>query len=120
VFVVGHSRGAGCVGLLAIFSGGLSIASGTWQSPFAAYGVNAGYDATGGQQDMSLATPKVPILIVHGTSDSVVPFSNGEALADGMTSAGWDVTFSPVNGGSHSWLFQNQQLWSDLMTAAGY
>jgi len=120
VFAVGHSRGAGCVGLLATLSGDMTIASGTWQTPFAAYGINAGYDAAGGQQDMSLATPKVPILIIHGTSDGVVPFSYGEDLANDLITAGWDVTFTPVSGGAHTWLFQNQQLWNDLLSAAGY
>lgn len=39
IYAVGHSRGAGCVALFAVLSGGMNIASGVWNSPFAAYGV---------------------------------------------------------------------------------
>jgi poly(3-hydroxybutyrate) depolymerase len=117
VYVVGHSRGAGMTALLAFGSGGITTSAGRYSSPFAAYGVNAGYDATGGSSDMAAASPKRPIWIIHGASDSVVPFSYGESLAEDLTAAGWEVTFTRVPGGPHNWLWQrsyghsNQELW---------
>jgi len=39
----------------------------------------------------------VPTLVVHGTADRVVPFENGELLADGIP----DAEFEPLEGGSH-------------------
>ncbi len=117
IYAVGHSRGAGFTGLVAMFSGGMPIASGTWETPFAAYGINAGYDATGGSQDLSQATPKRPAWIIHGTSDSVVPFSYGQSFYNDLDAAGWEVTFTEIAGGSHTWLWRdsygqnNQDLW---------
>jgi poly(3-hydroxybutyrate) depolymerase len=116
-YAVGHSRGAGFTGLTAILSGGMSIASGDWESPFAAYGVNAGYDATGGSVDLAAVEPKRPVWIIHGTADSVVPYSYGSALNVALDGAGWDVTFTPVEGATHTWLWRsaygqtNQDLW---------
>ena len=124
IYVVGHSRGAGCVVLFATLSGGMTIASGVWETPFAAYGINAGYDPAGGQFDFSQASPKRPLWVIHGTSDNVVPFSYGKALADALDGAGWDVAFTPVNGAGHTWLWRpqygqsNQKLWEFLVSHA--
>ena len=124
IFVVGHSRGAGCTGLMAMFSGGMEIASGTWVTPFAAYGVNAGYDAAGGSVDLTVADPKGPVWIVHGTSDPVVPYSSGESFYNDLNAAGWDVTFTPVSGAAHVWLWRSQygqtndDLWNFFMDNA--
>ncbi len=106
-YAAGHSRGGGYTALMASLSSQLSIASGTWVSPFAAYGINAGYDPAGGHFDMSAATPKRPIWVIHGTSDSTVPYSYGEDLAHELQIAGWDVTFTSVSGGGHSWLWRS-------------
>ncbi|MCK9461181.1 MAG: hypothetical protein M0R80_16260 [Proteobacteria bacterium] len=117
IYAVGHSRGAGFTGLAAMLSGGAEISSGAWVSPFAAYGINAGYDASGGSVDPAEAEPKRPVWIVHGTSDSVVPYSYGNALYEAFEAGGWDVTFTPVEGGGHTWLWRstygqtNQDLW---------
>ncbi len=120
IYAVGHSRGAGCIALFAVLSGGMNIASGAWQTPFAAYGINAGYDAAGGQLDFGLASPKRPLWIIHGTADNVVPFSYGKALADSLSNSGWDTTFTPINNAGHTWLWRpqygqsNQLLWDFL------
>jgi len=117
VYVVGHSRGAGMTGLLAITSGRLTTSTALYVSPFAAYGVNAGYDAYGGSSDLSVPAPKRPIWIIHGTADSVVPFSEGQGFANDLEAAGWDVTFTSITGAGHTWLWQssfgytNQDLW---------
>jgi poly(3-hydroxybutyrate) depolymerase len=117
VYVVGHSRGAGMTGLLATQSGVMTTSAGPYTSPFAAYCVNAGYDAYGGSFDLTRSTPKRPIWVIHGTSDSVVPYSYGESFATALEAAGWDVTWTSVTGGTHTWLFQsgygqtNQDMW---------
>ncbi len=117
LYAVGHSRGAGFTGLLATTSGQMMIASGGYQSPFAAYGVNASYDPTQGAVDPTLSTPKRPVWVIHGSGDSVVPPSYGKAFADALTAAGWDVTMTSVPSGPHTWLWRsqygqtNQDLW---------
>jgi poly(3-hydroxybutyrate) depolymerase len=110
IYVTGHSRGAGMTTLLAIASGSVTTVYGSYSSPFAAYGINAGYDPYGGSLGYG-AEPKRPVWIIHGDADSVVPFSAGEDLNSGMSAAGWDVTWTPVSGGSHTWLFDAQELW---------
>jgi len=117
LYAVGHSRGAGFTGLLATTSGQMMIASGAYQSPFAAYGVNAGYDPTQGAVDPAQTTPKRPVWIIHGNGDSVVPLSYGKGFADALKAAGWDVTWTSVPSGPHTWLWRsqygqtNQDLW---------
>jgi len=116
-YAAGHSRGAGFVGLLAMLSGGMTIASGLWLTPFAAYGINAGYDAAGGQIPLSTASPKRPVWAIRGTSDGVVPHSYGADFAGALEIAGWEVTFTSVTGVAHTWLWRpqygqsNQDLW---------
>jgi poly(3-hydroxybutyrate) depolymerase len=116
IYACGHSRGAGMTGLLASQSNRVTTSMGLYTSPFAAYVVNAGYDAYGGSFDLTLSTPRRPVWIIHGTSDGVVPFSMGEEFATDLEAAGWDVTFTSVSAG-HTWLFQsstgysNQDMW---------
>ncbi len=43
---------------------------------------------------------RVPVLIIHGTEDSVVPFSLGEELA-ASAADGQDITFRRIEGGDH-------------------
>jgi poly(3-hydroxybutyrate) depolymerase len=124
IYAAGHSRGGGLVGLLAMLSGGLGLSAGTWVSPFAAYGVNAGYDAAGGQIPLTQATPKRPVWVIHGTADEGVPYDYGAAFAAALDAAGWDVTFTPVPGGPHTWLWRpqygqtNQDLWDFFLSNA--
>jgi acetyl esterase/lipase len=44
-----------------------------------------------------------PMLIVHGTRDSIVPVGQGVALRDAVRAAGGDVEWHAVDGGSHDW-----------------
>jgi poly(3-hydroxybutyrate) depolymerase len=117
VFAAGHSRGAGFTALLAVLSSQIEIASGTWVSPFSGYGINAGYDPSGGHFDMRAARPRAPVWVIHGTADTNVPYSYGEALAQAFGAAGWDVTFTPVEGAGHTWLWRSSygQTNEDLM-----
>jgi len=106
-YVLGFSRGAGMTGLLASLQGMVEPASGVWESPFAAYGICAGYDAAGGAIDLGDASPKRPIWIIHGSSDNNVPYSYGQDFAEDLEDAGWDVTWTSVSGAGHSWLWRS-------------
>ncbi|MFD3538251.1 alpha/beta hydrolase fold domain-containing protein [Streptomyces sp. NPDC058662] len=49
------------------------------------------------------ATPP-PFLLVHGTRDGLVPYSQSEALAAALEAAGGEVTLRPVEGADHIFL----------------
>ena len=41
---------------------------------------------------------KIPVLIVHGTTDMVVRYESGREIYDRLKEAGWDVTFHSFEG----------------------
>nr|WSX53480.1 alpha/beta hydrolase [Streptomyces sp. NBC_00974] len=45
-----------------------------------------------------------PFLLVHGTRDGLVPYSQSEQLAQALTLAGGDVTLTPVEDADHIFL----------------
>lgn len=45
-----------------------------------------------------------PFLLVHGTHDGLVPYSQSEALAEALDGAGGEVTLQPVEGADHIFL----------------
>ena len=45
--------------------------------------------------------PSAPILITHGTIDTVAPFFNGENYASAARNAGRSVEFIPLEGINH-------------------
>ncbi|MEV7520612.1 alpha/beta hydrolase [Streptomyces sp. NPDC091371] len=45
-----------------------------------------------------------PFLLVHGTRDGLVPYSQSESLAGALTRAGGEVTLRPVDGADHIFL----------------
>ncbi|MFF3320498.1 alpha/beta hydrolase fold domain-containing protein [Streptomyces sp. NPDC003035] len=45
-----------------------------------------------------------PFLLIHGTRDGLVPFSQSEALAEALVGVGGDVTLRPVEGADHIFL----------------
>ncbi|GGP89735.1 alpha/beta hydrolase [Streptomyces melanogenes] len=49
------------------------------------------------------ATPP-PFLLVHGTKDGLVPYSQSEVLAKALEEVGGDVTLQPVDGADHIFL----------------
>jgi acetyl esterase/lipase len=51
----------------------------------------------------------VPFLIVHGTSDQVVPYNQSERLRDALRQAGVEVALISVEGGGHGG-FQSERL----------
>ena len=119
-YVCGFSRGAAFTGLLAAASQNTKILAGKYTSPFAAYGISAGYNPFGnaGALDLAASGPKRPLWILHGDADQTVPFANGKAFADDLDAAAWPVTFTSVAGAGHNWLWRqaygqsNDDLWS--------
>ena len=51
----------------------------------------------------SANTIRVPILLLHGTNDSVVPFAQSEMMANALKAAGRPYQFIPLEGEDH-WL----------------
>ncbi|MDG4856877.1 alpha/beta hydrolase [Streptomyces sp. T-3] len=45
-----------------------------------------------------------PFLLVHGTADGLVPYSQSEVLAKALSQAGGEVTLQPVDGADHIFL----------------
>ncbi|MFD4870201.1 alpha/beta hydrolase fold domain-containing protein [Streptomyces sp. NPDC058412] len=45
-----------------------------------------------------------PFLLVHGTRDGLVPYSQSEVLAEALRGAGGEVTLQPVDGADHIFL----------------
>jgi acetyl esterase/lipase len=45
-----------------------------------------------------------PILILHGTSDGIVPLSQAELLRDRLRQVGARFVFAPVDGAGHGWV----------------
>jgi polyhydroxybutyrate depolymerase len=121
IYSCGFSRGAGFNVLMAEASGNPGVLSGSWTTPFAAYGICAGYDPFGGSLNMANASPKRPCWLIHGTSDSVVPFSQGQSAHNALTAAGFTSTFTSVSGAPHNWLWapvyshSNQELYDWFM-----
>lgn len=84
--------------------------AGAYTSLFLAYSNNrnlpirAVIDLWGGmekrEKDMTKGEP--PVLIIHGTNDRLVNFSNAEAIAKRAEVVGVPYEFYPVEGGSHS------------------
>ena len=124
VFACCFSRGAGFAVFLAEASGNPGVLSGTWSSPFAAYGASAGYDPFGGSLTLAGTTPKRPVWMIHGTNDAAVPYSQGQGCATALSAAGFPTTFTTVTGAPHAWLWSpgyghgNQELVDYFMANA--
>lgn len=57
-----------------------------------------------------------PFLIIHGTSDSTVPFSQGEILHDKLTEFDCDATLIAINGAEHADInFYQDVIWDNII-----
>ena len=54
----------------------------------------------------ALARIEVPVLLVHGSADAVVPVSHLDRLARIAAAAGHPVERLVIDGGQHSWLYE--------------
>lgn len=108
IFACGFSRGAGFTGMMATASGNPAVQSGSFNSPFAAYGICAGYDVWGGGVNFQNSNPKRPCWLIHGTADGAVPYSEGQSFANALQAAGFPTTFTTVDNAPHNWLWAPQ------------
>ncbi|NND54449.1 MAG: hypothetical protein HKN56_05695, partial [Gammaproteobacteria bacterium] len=72
-------------------------------------GAAAVIDIAGGIDDATVGTPfddptgADPVLmIIHGTDDGVVPFTNATFLRDAAVDAGLPLDYQPIAGGGHT------------------
>jgi poly(3-hydroxybutyrate) depolymerase len=117
IYACGWSRGGGFTGVLATASGNPAPITGLvdagYVSPFAAYGISAGYDYFGGMLAFDASSPQNPIWEMHGTADTNVPFTSGQTFSNELSAAGWPVTFTAVSNAPHDWLWQAKYGYSD-------
>lgn len=66
---------------------------------------------------VSKVTPDAPpFLLIHGTKDSTVPFSQSEELYDALEVAGCDVTLLALDGAEHADLmFFQDEVWQQII-----
>ena len=66
---------------------------------------------------ISKVTPDAPpFLLIHGTKDSTVPFSQSEELYDALEAAGCDVTLLALEGAEHADLmFFQDEVWQQII-----
>lgn len=57
----------------------------------------------------------VPVMIIHGRDDTVVPFQQSQWMADAMKAAGKPVEFVPLNGEDH--LLSRSETRQQMLTA---
>ena len=70
-----------------------------------------------GNSPVSKVTPDAPpFLLIHGTKDSTVPFSQSEELYDALEAAGCDVTLLALDGAEHADLmFFQDEVWQQII-----
>lgn len=57
-----------------------------------------------------------PFMIIHGTADTTVPFTQGEALHDKLEEAGCDVKLIAIQGANHADLqFFQEEIWERII-----
>lgn len=57
-----------------------------------------------------------PFLIIHGTADTAVPFSQGEELHDRLEEAGCDVSLLAIEGAVHADIrFFQKEIWDEII-----
>lgn len=58
-----------------------------------------------------------PFLIIHGTNDRTVPFSQSESLYESLEKNGCDVTFLALEGADHADLqFFQDEVWERMIS----
>jgi pimeloyl-ACP methyl ester carboxylesterase len=67
-------------------------------------------------EDLGETVTATPLLVVHGTDDSLLPIELTEAYVDRLIAVGDDVTFLPVEGSDHLFVPWNarEDIWAFL------
>ena len=87
----------------------------SWDRFMGAKGVNdPALDAISPAQLAAKAT--IPILLIHGKDDTVVPYAQSQIMADALKRAGKPVTFVTLKGEDH-WLSRGETR-LQMLTAA--
>ncbi len=76
----------------------LTTIIGGWR-PAAFVGISGGFDDSPFREDDLLAAPvepSIPLLLIHGVSDEVVPVERARNTFDSLRSRGWDVTLREI------------------------
>ncbi len=77
----------------------MSTILGAWR-PDAFIGLSGGFDESPYREpdpDCLTAGPSVPLLLIHGASDEVVPVGRSRSTCEDLRSAGWDVSLREVD-----------------------
>ena len=86
------------------------------ESQLLGFNVMTNQEAAMKQSPVSKVTPSAPpFLIIHGTKDRTVPFSQSEELYDVLDKAGCDVTLLALEGADHADLmFFQDETWERI------
>lgn len=90
IYIAGHSSG-GILALKLIQEHGSLFAAGAF------FGVR--YQA-GGQESRR----KAPILVMHGSQDTIISPADGRKAVDELKTKGWPATFQEEKGQAHAWV----------------
>jgi acetyl esterase/lipase len=123
VFVAGHSSGAHLSALVAFAPDEFPCPDGGAAAPDGFIGLAGPYDVTripilntlfgvaveenpdlwasGNPSTYAASMPDIPVLLIHGNADTTVPLNFTEQLDEALTTAGADVTFELLPGGTH-------------------
>lgn len=71
--------------------------------------VSSDYDSAAALRDVDL-----PLLLIHGEHDNLIPTRHGRALRDALLGAGRDVTWVEVAGAGHNDLMGRREVWTAL------
>ena len=95
MYLFGHSAGAS-----------FALAMGLAESEFfAAAAVHAARMRPEDQDRLPLVPRKLPIVMLHGTSDTAVPIASGREARDALLKAGFPVQFHDLVGFEHNSLY---------------
>lgn len=123
VYLAGHSSGAHLSALVAFAPDEFPCPDGGAAAPDGFIGLAGPYDVTripilntlfgvtaeenpdlwasGNPSTYADSMPDIPVLLIHGDSDTTVPVDFTEQLAQELTAAGADVTVEVLPGGTH-------------------
>lgn len=90
IYISGHSSG-GILALKLIQENGSLFAAGAF------FGVRS---ASGAGESRR----KAPILVMHGSTDSIIPPADGRKAVDELKTKGWPATYQEEKGQAHAWV----------------
>ena len=95
VYLFGHSAGAGFALVMELME----------SEYFAGVAVHSGALQHQGRDQLLAAPRKLPIAMLHGTSDNTIPIATGRERRDALHKAGFTVDFHELPGYEHNTLY---------------